>query len=765
MRVPPVAGILAVPGHPAWQRTARVVAALVVVTNVVYCLSVFLLPRTADGYSTLWEGWVYTAASILPAVLAGFRGVADRRATAATWLVAAGVLLNCAGNSVYTFHDQNLDPVPFPAWSDAPWLASYVALAAGLIVVTQRNTGHQHRAVRLDGLVIGLAAGAVAVALWFDAILAQTGGLASVVVGLAYPIFDLVFVVIIMAGLAPIGFRPDWSSGALMAGAALFALGDVVYLRQVAADTYRPATVLELTWVAGMVLYGFAPWLPTHRHQREGEQSDGVATVVPAAAAVVALAIVALGISGRLPDLATWLAITAIAAVLVRARITIRELRVANEGFRQARTDDLTGLLNRRGFGEEADRRLAADGAPPPALMMIDLNGFKEVNDSLGHASGDHLLTVVAARLARSLPPETVVARLGGDEFGVVASGDRAALEATVEAIQGCLALPIRLDSTRVRVTASVGVAVAPDDGVTREALVRAADVAMYEAKRNQLSVAWYSAERDPHTRDRLDLIEELRSAIEHRAFTMHFQPSFSVATGAVVGMEALIRWNHPVRGMVPPDEFIPLAERVGLIPAITRAALELSIHQLATLSAAGRRLGLSVNISALDLVDDDLPAYIARTLAAAGVPPELLTLEITETALCGDPARAEHTLGALRAGGMRISIDDFGVGYASLSQLLRLPLDELKIDRSFVTAVDRDRKAQAVLGATVELGRTLGLEVVAEGVETPEELAEVARRGVDVAQGYLLSRPLPGDQLARFLESQPLVPTNLETS
>lgn len=764
MRARPVAGILAVPGQPAWQRAARLVAALVVATNVAYCLSVFLLPRSADGYSTLWEGWVYTSASLLPAVLAGIRGIVDRRATAATWLVAAGVLLNCAGNTVYTYYDQNLDPVPFPAWSDAPWLASYVALAAGLIVVTQRNTGHEHRAVRLDGLVIGLAAGAVAVALWFDTILAQTGGLASVVVGLAYPIFDLVFVVVIVAGLAPIGFRPDWSSGALMAGAALFALGDVVYLRQVAADTYRPATVLELTWVAGMVLYGFAPWLPTRRPHREADRGDGVATVVPAVAAVVALAIVALGVSGGLPDLATWLAITAIATVLVRARITIRELRLANEGFRQARTDDLTGLLNRRGFGEEADRRLAVDG-PPPGLMMIDLNGFKEVNDSLGHAAGDHLLTVVATRLSRALPPGTVVARLGGDEFGVVVTGDRGALDATVGAIQACLELPIRLDATRVRVTASVGVAVAPDDGATRDELIRAADVAMYEAKRNQLPVAWYSAERDPHTRDRLALIEELRSAIEQRAFTMHFQPSFSVASGAVVGMEALIRWNHPVRGMVPPDEFIPLAERVGLIPAITRAALELSVHQLAVLLADGHSLGLSVNISALDLVDDDLPVYIARTLAAAGVPPERLTLEITETALCGDPARAEHTLGALRAGGMRISIDDFGVGYASLSQLLRLPLDELKIDRSFVTAVDRDRKAQAVLGATVELGRTLGLEVVAEGVETPQELAEVTRRGVDVAQGYLLSRPLPADELARFLASRPLVQTISQTS
>ncbi|MEZ5406598.1 MAG: EAL domain-containing protein [Acidimicrobiales bacterium] len=742
---------------------ARIVAALVVVTNAAYCLSVLFLPRTRDGYSTLWEGWVYTTASCLPAVLAGIRGVVDRRATAATWLVAAGVLLNCAGNTVYTYYDQNLDPVPFPAWSDAPWLASYGMLAAGLIVVAQRNTGQQHRAVRLDGLVIGLAAGAVAVALWFDAILAQTGGLASVIVGLAYPIFDLVFVVVIVAGLAPIGFRPDWSSGALMAGAALFALGDVVYLRQVAADTYRPATVLELTWVAGMVLYGFAPWLPTSRPERD-DLGDGVATVVPAVAAVVALAIVAVGVSGRVPDLATWLAITAIAAVLVRARVTIRALRSANEGFRQARTDDLTGLLNRRGFGEEADRRLAA-GVPPPALMMIDLNGFKEVNDSLGHASGDHLLVVVAARLARALPPGTVVARLGGDEFGVVAPSDRETLEATVQAIQSCLAAPIRLDSTRVRVTASVGVAAAPDDGGTRDELIRAADVAMYEAKRNQLPVAWYSPERDPHTRDRLALIEELRSAIEQRAFTMHFQPSFSLRTGAVVGMEALIRWNHPVRGMVPPDEFIPLAERVGLIPAITRAALELSIHQLAVLLAEGHSLGLSVNISALDLVDDDLPVYIADTLAAAGVPPQRLTLEITETALCGDPARAEHTLGALRAGGMRISIDDFGVGYASLSQLLRLPLDELKIDRSFVTAVDRDRKAQAVLAATVELGRTLALEVVAEGVETPEELAEVARRGADVAQGYLLSRPLPGDQLARFLASRTLAPTNSETS
>jgi diguanylate cyclase len=749
---------LEVPGRPGWQRAARVVAALMLATNLAYAVSVLIVTRSADGYATLWEGWVFHIAATSPAVLAAFKAFLDGRRGSAWWLVAAGAVFNSLGSILYTYHDQNLDPVPFPAWADGPWLASYAAFAVALVLVTQRPGRQQSKAVRLDGLVIGLSAGAVAVGLWFDSILAQTGGPAAVVVGLAYPLFDLVFVVVIVSGLAPVGFRPDWSSAAFMAGAGTFAWGDIVFLQQVQADTYRPATVLELTWVLGIVLYGLAPWLPSEPRHRHSVESDGVLTVVPAMAALAALTVIALGTSGRLPELATWLAITAIATVLVRVRLTIRELRTANEGFRQARTDDLTGLLNRRGFGEETDRRLGVPAAEV-ALMMIDLNGFKEINDSLGHGSGDQLLTVVAKRFARAVTGGTIVARLGGDEFGVVVSGARAEVEAAADAILSCLEDPIRLDDTLVRVSASIGVALAPADGTQRDELIRAADVAMYDAKRNQHPVAWYTAARDPHTRERLALIEELRTAIEDRAFTMHFQPAISLATGAVVGVEALVRWNHPQRGTVPPDEFIPLAERVGLIPGITRAVLELSIaHQAATL-AAGHHLRFSVNISAIDLVDDDLPRFIGDVLDRNGVPPQLLTLEITETALCRDTVRAEQTLLGLRNRGMRISIDDFGVGYSSMSQLLSLPVDELKIDRTFVTGLAEDRRAQGVLRATVELARTLGLEVTAEGVETEDVLRHLILHGVDQAQGYYFSRPLPGPDLDAFLTNQELHP------
>jgi EAL domain-containing protein (putative c-di-GMP-specific phosphodiesterase class I) len=304
-------------------------------------------------------------------------------------------------------------------------------------------------------------------------------------------------------------------------------------------------------------------------------------------------------------------------------------------------------------------------------------------------------------------------------------------------------------------VGASIGTAIAPTDGTNREELIRAADVAMYDAKTNQLLHARYSPDRDPHSRDRLELIEDLRTAIDNRAFEMHYQPTIAVGTGLVVGMEALIRWNHPRRGMMTPDHFIPLAERVGLIPAITRAVLDISIAHLADTLRNGHELRLSVNISALDLVDDDLPRYIRSTLDANQVPATLLTLEITETALSGDTVRAERTLNALRDLGIRVSIDDFGVGYSSMSQLLKLPLDELKIDRSFIANLHTDIRARAILAATVELGRTLGLDIVAEGIETAEALSEITERGVESAQGFYFSKALAPLAFERFVSDQ----------
>ena len=746
-----IAGILTVPDNRRLQTLLRATLWLSIGTALLYCASLTVVDRPSGGYETFWDGWLFHVATTLPAILAAVKARVQREMRTAWWLVCTGILCNTAANLIFTYHDQNIDPLPFPAWSDLWYLLSYVCFAVALVMITQRQTRDVSKAVRLDGLIIGLSAGAVAVGLFFESILEQSGSTFAVITGLAYPLFDVVFIVIVVSGLAPARFRPTWSSAAFMVGTVSFAVGDIIYLDQQAVGTYVPATLLECTWILGLLLFGIAGWAPvTTRSTAPVEFSSGAA-VIPSLAAAVALVVVAFGLVGSVPMLASWLAIAAIAASLIRVGLTVRELRRANVAHGQARTDELTGIMNRRGFGEELDRRLAARAEL--SVLVLDLDGFKEVNDSLGHQAGDYLLQVLGERFSTAVPPGALVARLGGDEFGLAIPGGRDAAVRTIAAVHASLERTVTLEDIPVRVGASIGVAQAPIHGTTRSELLRAADVAMYDAKVTQQGTAWYSVEQDPHSRDRLALIEELRTAIESRSFEMHYQPTVDVQSGDVVGMEALIRWNHETRGVLPPDEFVPLAERVGLIPALTRAVLDLSIAHLADVRRKGEELRLSVNISAKDLVDDDLPAYVRSVLTLHGVPPNLLTLEITETALSSDSVRAERTLNALRAEGVRISIDDFGVGYSSMSQLLKLPLDELKIDRSFIANLSGDLRAQAILSATVELGRTLGLDIVAEGIETSDALDEVRRRGVDTAQGFLFSRALPSACFEQFVK------------
>ncbi len=476
--------------------TVRKLIVLTVALNAAYLLSLVLVARGEAGYDTLWDGWIFHIATTLPALLAGFRAVTDRRLGGAWMVVAVGILLNTVANLIFTYHDSNLDPVPFPAWSDAAFIGSYLAFAVALAWVMWKDATDRSKGARLDGLVIGLTVAAVAVALWFTAVLEQTGSTAAVLVGLAYPLFDVLFIVVVVGGLAPARFRPTWSAGAFMVGALVFAVGDVVFLNQVAAETYVPGTWLEGTWVVGMLLFGLAPWAP-ERSRDEVGRSRPEALAIPAIAALLSLLVLAAGLAGYVTMLASWLAVCAIAAVLARVGLTVLELKEANLAFGQARTDELTRLTNRRGFGEEVDRRLE-DPEADLAVMVLDLDGFKEVNDSLGHHAGDQLLAVLAERFSRAVPPGTMVARLGGDEFGLVLPADLSIIEAVGQDIQKTMTNPMVIDGISIRVGASIGVAMAPDHGTTQVELLRAADVAMYDAKTEQLGMAWYSETPTP---------------------------------------------------------------------------------------------------------------------------------------------------------------------------------------------------------------------------------------------------------------------------
>ncbi len=417
--------------------------------------------------------------------------------------------------------------------------------------------------------------------------------------------------------------------------------------------------------------------------------------------------------------------------------------------------DALTGLPNRVLLQERLAQALdaLASEAPPPALLLLDLDRFKEINDTLGHQAGDQLLQQIGPRLLGALREVDTVARLGGDEFAVVLPGaNEATAYATGRAIIAALEAPFVVEGQRLDVGASIGIALAPQHGRDAVTLMRHADVAMYVAKRAHLGQAVYDPTQDGNNPRRLGLMGELRTALAQNDLLLYYQPILDHAAGRVGGVEALVRWPHPVYGLLPPDQFIPLAEQTGLIAPLTWWVLETALGQCRAWARGGLALGVSVNLSARTLHDLGLPERIAELLARHGVAAESLTLEVTESALMADPARALTVLTQLAELGVCLAIDDFGIGYSSLAYLKRLPVHQLKIDRSFVQQLVAGGADAAIVASTIDLGHHLGLRVVAEGVETPEAWRLIDLAGCDMSQGYHLSRPIPATALETWL-------------
>ena len=417
----------------------------------------------------------------------------------------------------------------------------------------------------------------------------------------------------------------------------------------------------------------------------------------------------------------------------------------------QALHDALTGLPNRTLFHDRVEQalRTARRTGGGVCVMLIDLDRFKEVNDTLGHASGDVLLREVARRLRAPVRESDTVARLGGDEFGVLATGIATPTDAIVlaEKLRDALAEPIAVAGLAIEVESSIGIAIAPEHGADVETLIRHADVSMYVSKSTH-SPAVYSPETDHNSRVRLTLFADLRRALERKELVVYYQPQADAVTGAVRTMEALVRWEHPVHGLLFPDQFVPLAEQTGLIRPLTLYMLDASLGQCARWRSAGYDVAVAVNVTGRDLLDLHFPDQVAAAIDRAGVAPDALELEITESTVMADAARARSVLVALSELGVRLAIDDFGSGHSSLGYLKRLPIDVLKIDRSFVMNMADEADDAVIVRSTIDLGHNLGLAVVAEGVENEEALARLAELGCDSVQGYFLSRPQPTDAI-----------------
>ena len=433
--------------------------------------------------------------------------------------------------------------------------------------------------------------------------------------------------------------------------------------------------------------------------------------------------------------------------------LVFRSTREAFERAHEAHHDSLTGMFNRRAFLDHLHDALAGpQNSSHPTLFLMDLNGFKEINDRLGHQIGDTLLVAFADRLEANLPPGSVAARLGGDEFavltmGVVAPGD---VDDAVKALHAALCKPLVVDGFPVTVGVSIGVASAPEHGQSTTDLLRAADVAMYKAKRMRTSIERYDTCIKTPQRGRLNLLSDLSDALDDHQLHIHFQPQLNMRNGSVDTVEALIRWQHPEHGSIPPDEFIGLAEQTDLIGPLTELVLRVATRGLMT--AGSSDVKLAVNVSPRSLLDQYFAIQVVQILAETGFPADRLELEVTERGFVTNAERSSYTIDQLRGAGIRIAIDDFGAGHSSYQTLRLLQVDRVKIDRDFVTGILDQPRDRLIVASLIRLAHDLGLDVVAEGVETTAVWNALSELDCDVAQGYGIAVPMAFPDLRGWL-------------
>jgi diguanylate cyclase (GGDEF)-like protein len=532
----------------------------------------------------------------------------------------------------------------------------------------------------------------------------------------------------VAAGLALSRWQP--SPRMLLIGAAAIALG--------AGDPVA---------VAAAPLLALAAW-GTEARVGPGPEFRWTVLAAIIAFATAALTLLAVGQFTMMSDAAGALAVVTVLAGMARAGVTVtNRLRESNT---RALTDDLTGLGNRRHLIERL--QAAIDRGGGLALLLIDLDGFKELNDTLGHHAGDAVLRQIGPRLGGAVRGHDTLARLGGDEFALVlAPGDEVTASTAGLRLRNALEQSFDVEDIVVHIDASVGIALFPDHAPDPIGLLQRADVAMYQAKRMRTGHEVYLPSRDRHSRERLALIGELRGAIDADELVLHYQPKAELRTGAVGGVEALVRWQHPRRGLLTPGHFLPLAEQSGLTRALTAFVLDRALSEIGAIR--GRPgLGVAVNLGPADLLDLELPSEVSRAIEIHGFAPERLTLEVSEDVIVADPDRTLDVLHRLRALGVELALDDFGAGQSSLAHLKNLRVDELKIDRSFVLEMSAGTADLAIVRSTVDLGHRLGLRVVAEGTATQEALDLLAECECDEVQGDLVAAPMPAAELATWL-------------
>ena len=746
-------------------------------------VQVSLSPRAALRRGLVWAMGVLLGAAVIGSLtLGGAQPVfVDGLGMLAVWISAwlcwlavsqvgfrrCEVLLAAAAVSAFAVGLTYLGVVvalggsaPSSSPADVGYLLFYPLMLAALLVAVRHHSRGLASSVWLDCAVGSLGAASVLVVVLSPVLDSAATGSSSLATALAvaYPMLDLLLV----AAVAGIGaLQGVWMGrrwGLLVVGLMAFAGADVVLALQRATGNFVPGTQLDVGWGIGLALV--ALWVdgtaqPDRQVARQMLPETGArALVVSSVATVAGLGVLLVGTWVPLSRLAVTLAGVTLLAAGARSQLAFHLLaRTAGQRRLAAATDELTGLPNRRALYAEGHERLMQPPRRRQALLMLDLDKFKEVNDSLGHSAGDQLLVQVSARLREHMRAADMLARLGGDEFAILLDdvGHDEAVGVAVK-VRAALDVAFAVEDVALHTSVSVGIALFPEHGSDLSALWSKADIAMYKAKTSGHGYHVYSRVDDAHDTTRLHLVEELRAALITDQLVVYYQPKIDLATGDVHSVEALVRWEHPKRGLLYPDAFLSLVEESGLMKALTRVVLAQALDQVTDWHRRGQCLTVAVNLSASSLVDSDLPEQVFSMLAARGLPPGALQLEITEEFLMPDRDRARAILTRLRQGGVQISIDDYGTGYSSLSYLRELPIDEFKLDRSFILPMAEDDRAAALVASTIALAHSLGLRIVAEGVETQVVYAELARLGCDQAQGFFMSTPLPAAQLDYWL-------------
>jgi diguanylate cyclase len=706
------------------------------------------------------RNWVSSAIYVLVAAIIALRAVRIETSRRGWTLLAVGISLYGLGNLLWSLWIGNLSNPPIPSVCDALWLSFYPLGVAGIVSLSGfRGRRRLPAAVWLDGVVAGAGMAAIGAAIVLPPVLAgASGGTLAVGTELAYPIGDLLLAGLVVGVVALRGWRIERGWLTLGLGFLALTVADCLYATQVAGGASTPSAITNLVYVVGVALLAGAAWQP-EPSRSEPKFSNPSVLLIPSGFMLSALGLLLFDHVHRLDALSFSLATLTLVAAIGRMALAFRDVRGLSEARRLAVTDDLTSLPNRRMFVRRVEEAITASGPTGDSLavLMLDLDNFKQLNDTLGHQAGDWLLRLIGPRLEAVLRDNVSLARLGGDEFAVLLhpAPGREHVAVIADAILGALNAPFTIEGLALRVTGSLGIASFPVDADDGEELMRHADVAMYQAKVARSKYEFYDHDRNDNSPERLALAAELAVALEGQGIEVHFQPQSDVRSRRIVGVEALIRWRRADGRLAPPAEFVAAAEAAGLSRRLTSRVIETSLAQVRVWRDGGYPLHIAVNTTVADLLDRAFPDDVAAALNRHGLPAETLVLEVTESSVLVDPTRIGNTLGRLRELGIELSLDDFGTGYSSLAHLRSLPVNEIKIDRSFVSRMCTEPTDSAIVYAMIQLARKLGIRVVAEGVEDHQTWDELSVLDCELIQGYLISRPVPAADLEHQLKAQ----------